>query len=79
MNEIAERFRTYKVKVIPKDAPPVQYIECRRAYYAGAQALADLWLRLESDLVSPTQRKKELHALVEEITLFQGDVSAGRA
>ncbi len=79
MNELYERWRTYTTQVIPNDAPEVQRIECRRAYYAGAQAIADMMERLESDLVLPAQRRRELAEFVKEIRQFQADVSAGRA
>lgn len=38
-NLIQEKFDSYRREVIPQDAPLVQVVECRRSFYAGAQAL----------------------------------------
>jgi hypothetical protein len=37
-----ELWESYVAEVLPKDAPPIQRQECRRAFYAGAVAVFGL-------------------------------------
>lgn len=39
MDRIWAAWRDYRTRVIPLDAPAIQATECRRAFYAGANAL----------------------------------------
>ena len=39
---IAELWRLYETKVLPRDAGPVQRQECRRAFYAGIRGWLDM-------------------------------------
>lgn len=36
---IGEEWASYQTEVVPADAPEVQREECKRAFYAGAQAM----------------------------------------
>ena len=36
---ILKLWMSYRIGVLPKEAPEIQITECRRAFYAGAQAL----------------------------------------
>jgi hypothetical protein len=36
---IGEQWADYSAEVVPPDAPAVQREECKRAFYAGAQAM----------------------------------------
>jgi len=36
---IGEEWASYQAEVVPADAPEVQREECKRAFYAGAQAM----------------------------------------
>jgi hypothetical protein len=36
---IGESWASYQAEVVPADAPAVQREECKRAFYAGAQAM----------------------------------------
>jgi hypothetical protein len=47
---IQEEFDSYRKAVIPADAPLVQVVECRRAFYAGAQALRHIVLNAPEGL-----------------------------
>lgn len=38
MNAISRHWQSFQDRVVPKDAPPVQVREMRRAFYAGAMA-----------------------------------------
>lgn len=77
MNELNQRWREYRDRVVPKDAPSVQVWETRRAYFAGAAAAVDVANRLVT--VSPFQRQRELDALQAEVQQFRLDVAADRA
>jgi hypothetical protein len=39
---ISEAWRDYAAKVLPPDVPKVQFVECKRAFFGGAQALFQL-------------------------------------
>lgn len=41
-NTIAEQWAAFEALVMPKDAPPVQRQEMRRAFYSGAEAMLRL-------------------------------------
>jgi hypothetical protein len=36
---IGEQWASYQTEIVPADAPKVQREECKRAFYAGAQAM----------------------------------------
>jgi hypothetical protein len=42
---IGEAWASYQAQVVPADAPPVQREECKRAFYAGAQAMYQAVMR----------------------------------
>lgn len=73
---IERQWRSYRAEVLPAGAPTVQVIECRRAFYAGAQALRAEFLATSDD--SRTQ-EAELLAIEEELDQFGRDVKAGVA
>jgi len=53
---VAESFATYAAKVLPKDAPPIQIEECRRAFYAGAYFLL---MNLSYNIGDPTTDEEQ--------------------
>ena len=67
MNEIEDRWKNYRLRVIPLDAPELQAVECRRAFYAGAQAVVDLALR--SSAQGQVQAVKEMHRQVGDLEM----------
>lgn len=77
MNDIEQKWKDYRFSVIPLDAPQVQTIESRRAYYAGAAAVIKMALHLAGQ--SQQQAAKQMHELRKECERFQADVVAGRA
>jgi hypothetical protein len=77
MNEIDGRWKKYRFGVIPLDAPELQAIECRRAYYAGAQAIVDMALHLAAGDAKSAAR--QMGEFKKEIERFRADVQAGRA
>ena len=76
---IATAWVSYMDEVIPHNAPPVQIQECKRAFYAGAQALLTLVTDLGEDNVSEDAGVLLLEAMHVEMRAFLKDVKAGRA
>jgi len=76
-SHIEDRWKNYRLKVIPLDAPELQAIECRRAYFAGAQAVIDIALGLTTG--SQQAAAKQMRDLKEEVLRFKAQVVAGRA
>lgn len=77
MNHIDDRWKTYRLKVIPLDAPELQSVECRRAFYAGAGAVLDMLLR--STAQGQVQAVREVQGLQAEVERFRADVRADKA
>ncbi len=75
MDRIGAAWREYRVKVIPVTAPAAQATECRRAFYAGANALLGAIMTMLDPGTEPTEREvlamdeinAELHAFVAAI------------
>jgi hypothetical protein len=76
MNTIDEKWRSFEAEVVPKNAPPVQRIEMRRAFYAGASGA----LRLMTDLsdLSEDAAVLALEGLHEEARQFTRRVGVDR-
>lgn len=79
MNDVHQGWDRYQRVVVPADAPMIQLLECRRAYFAGAQAVAEILRRIEDDDGTAEQRKTALDDCIAEIKAFQARVAAGRA
>lgn len=73
---IERQWRSYRAEVLPANAPTVQMVECRRAFYAGAQALRTAFLDTSDD---PRTEAAELLAIEDELHQFLRDVKAGNA
>lgn len=68
---VAESFATYRDHVLPKDAPPVQVEECRRAFYAGSYfLLMNIAYNIGDDFTDEDQGIVELEKLQAEIEAF---------
>jgi hypothetical protein len=76
--ELFERWRKYRT-ILPADAPPIQAIETRRAYYAGAQAIIDVLISMEGQRSTAQQRVQAIESLRQEVERFRADVAADRA
>lgn len=62
-----EEFESYRREVIPVNAPMAQIVECRRAFYAGAQAFRALCCRSPND---PAGEARFLLELEQELDDF---------
>lgn len=75
---IAQAWLSYRSRVLPQDAPSIQVIECRRAFYAGAQAF---WTEMQA-LSGPgsdatADEARALDSLQQELRQFARSVEAG--
>jgi hypothetical protein len=73
-------WKDYRASVMPPDAGPVQVQECRRAFYAGAQAF---FTRAMAGLTpGPEPAAEDLQMMSDlsaELQQFYRDVKEGRA
>lgn len=71
-----DRWDDYRKKVIPPQASNTQITECRRAFYAGAEALLSLFKTID-----PSQEvgQRKLDDITEELQKFRRDVTSGLA
>lgn len=77
---LQEAWLSYAREVLPHDAPFVQVIECRRAFYAGARALQAAVNGAISGGPNVTAADVDvMQSLHEELEGFNADVKAGRA
>lgn len=68
---ICEGWNLYQDKVIPKDAPELQHQECKRAFFAGAQWLLQIFSFGISDNDPPTKEDEEIYdAIANELDSF---------
>lgn len=73
-------WRTYAERVIPMTAPDTQRIECRRAFYAGAQAFLGAMMKHLDPGEDPTDDDLDLmDAMAAELKQFGVDIMAGKA
>ncbi len=71
LETVAESFATYRRKVLPPDAPPIQVVECQRAFYAGVYfCLMNLAYNIGDDSTSEEQGIVELEKLKAECERF---------
>lgn len=70
----------YHMRIVPKDAPPVQVQETRRAFYSGATILLSLIMTGLSPEEDPTEDDlRKMDQLKAEMDQFWKDVEEGRA
>jgi len=80
LRSIEEEWVSYEKKVIPKDAPPFQHQECKRAFYASAIAtLAILHEVLNNKNLSDEARAAIIEGLRSECIGFKDQVEDGKA
>jgi hypothetical protein len=80
LRSIADMWEIYRERVVPRDAPPVQVSECRRAFYAGAQGvLMDGFMGIGDKSISEDDGIAHLEKLHQECNDFAAKVAAGRA
>lgn len=78
MNTLQSQWQSYADNVLPKDAPTVQRIETRRAFYAGAGAFFGLMTGDVCD-VSDDAGVAMIENWRQELAAFNAAVQAGSA
>lgn len=79
MNTIAQQWGAFEALVVPKDAPPVQRQEMRRAFYAGAEAMLRMQWEIGDKAVSETAGVAMMEGWHDECRRFAHQVAAGAA
>ena len=79
VDTIEATWESYRRDVLPADAPVVQRVECRRAFYAGFHAMLQVCLALGSDELPEDLGVIALTALNVEADRFKQAVLEGRA
>lgn len=80
VNRIGNVWLDYRRRVLPKGAPDAQHIECRRAFYAGAEACyGTIMAMLEPGQEATEADLRKMAELDIELRNFASEVKAGRA
>lgn len=77
MNTIQEQWESFHSLVVPKNAPPVQVTEMRRAFYSGVEAM----LRIQWALgdMSEDAAVAALEGVHDECRRFADEIAKGAA
>jgi hypothetical protein len=78
MTTVKKAWESYAAQVLPKEAPAVQVIECRRAFYAGAYSLGVTMTQEVSELPD-REAMAAITALRLECSEFLDAVVEGKA
>ena len=70
-------WQDYRLRVLPVDAPVLYARECRRAFYAGAQALLAIVRRTPA--ADDAEDLVLIQGLTAELKQFMREVGTGRA
>lgn len=79
-NTIAKQWAEYRSAAIPAHATEGQVRQCRRAFYAGAQALHEIMVNgVSNDPDMTDDDERILRGIEAEFDQFAADVRGGRA
>ena len=76
MRTLHDQWASYENSVIPKSAPAIQTQECRRAFYAGAQAMMGMVAEVGNSGVSEDAGVALLESFKNELNDFLARVGA---
>ncbi len=79
MNTIQEQWELFAALVVPKDAPPIQRQETRRAFYAGAEAMARIQFAVGDKAMSEDAGVQVLEGCHDELRRFAQQMKEGKA
>lgn len=79
MNTIAEQWGVFEARVIPKDAPQVQRLEMKRAFYGGAAGLLSMMLKIADSGMSDEAGGAVMDGWEDECQRFAQEVKRGAA
>ena len=77
MNTVQEQWASFSKMVVPKDAPPVQIQEMRRAFYSGVKAMIRIQWAVGG--VSENAGVEMLEGVHDEVKRFEIEVAQGSA
>jgi hypothetical protein len=76
---LAKDWRDFYDSILkPINAPILQQVEMRRAFYAGAAAMFGLMMQVSADSVSEDEGERLLERLSAELDAFAEDLKARR-
>ena len=78
LNTIQAEWDSFLKVVISEDAPTVQKIEMKRAFYAGAKSFFNVQIQIP-DGISKEAEEAMLSGLVDELEQFRAEIKNGRA
>ena len=67
---IEEVWKLFAGLVLPPNVPPIQFIEMRKAFYAGAAAMLELVMMVGDDSFEEDAGVQRLESLSQELTEF---------
>jgi len=70
MNTVQQAWAHFQEKIIPKDAPTIQRVEMKRAFYAGAAAVLSVNAAISEPGTSEDAGVAILNGLLQEVTDF---------
>lgn len=76
---VRQAWESYRDAVIPKDAPEVQLIETRRAFYAGCWSMMTSFREIGTDAVTEAAGVEYMESLYHEFREFNSLVKGGAA
>jgi len=82
MKQLKMEWETYRHLVMPPQAGPDQFLETRRAFYAGAKAMFGLISEISDPKTGPEATQSELeriHGLADELEEFNQRIRNGKA
>jgi len=80
MRTLKSQWAEYRERVVPATAPAVQVLECRRAFYAGAECLLRAIMQGLDPGLEPTDADlSRMESIEAELSAFAADVTARRA
>ena len=79
MNTVQEQWQIFEALVVPKNAPPVQRQEMRRAFYAGAEAMMRIQWNIGDSSVSEDAGIQILEGCRDELKRFAQQVANNAA
>lgn len=74
---LRQKWESYLTEVLPADAPEIQRVECRRAFYAGAKAVQAMLLATSE--LDEDSAVAVLERLDGELEAFKRDCVEGMA
>ncbi len=78
LETVAELWESFRA-ILPPDAPAMQVIETRRAFYAACCGMLSIMRAIGNDDVSEEVGVAHLESMARELVAFQDDLRAGRA